>query len=199
MHVQRVTKSLNFGLNRVTFKMSLCLLLTLPPLSDRSRKWWCIKEFPQCWAKLDFLSLCFPQRCSASPGWEDNISPGACHVDRAAHLQYPQDMFFFPTVFPLLIYLFVYFTPITMSVLRDTVFYWSLIHPKDNVIPCLSLPHHSPHFSCSSLYCSPERRSKDKAVFLSHKQNMDKRRTTLSPLFLFPPCCVFPPFVCNPI
>lgn len=102
--------------------------------------------------------------------------------------------FFFPTVFPLLIYLFVYFTPITMSVLRDTVFYWSLIHPKDNVIPCLSLPHHSPHFSCSSLYCSPEWRSKDKAVFLSHKQNMDKRRTNSITTILVSPVLRFPSF-----
>lgn len=113
--------------------MSLCLLLLFPPLNFRSRKWFCIKEFPQCWPKLDSL----PQKCSASQGWGDNAPPGACHVDGAARLQYPQDMFFSPSVSLLLIYLAVYFTPITVSVRRDTVSYWSLICPTDDVVPCL--------------------------------------------------------------
>lgn len=108
-----------------------------PSLNFRSGEWFCIKEFPPWWPKLDFLFLP-PQKCSASPGWEDNSPPGACHVDRAAQLQCPQDMFFFSVSLPV-IYLSAYFTPITTSVRGDTVSDWTLICPKDDIIPFLSL------------------------------------------------------------
>lgn len=51
-----VAKMWSSVMNRTTFlKVSLCLLL-FASLHFRSREWLCIKEFPQCWPKLHFLS-----------------------------------------------------------------------------------------------------------------------------------------------
>lgn len=142
-----------------------------PSLNFRSREWFCIKKFPPWWPKLDFLFLP-PQKCSASPGWEDNSPPGACHVDRAAQLQCPQDMFFFFCLSPRDI-------PLCLFHAYHHVCSWRYrlrLNPNLSQGWYYSLSFSS-RFSYSSLhpfYSSPER-SSSKTVFLSCKQNIDKK------------------------
>lgn len=138
MCVGMLVKCAQHRLQRTLFVSTSFLFHWMSDAQKKFKKMVAHKRVPSVVTRARLPLSASLRKLGASPGWEDNAPQGACHVDRAAQLGCPQDMFFFSVSLPL-ICLPAYVTPITASVRGDSVPDWTLICPKDDIHHLLSL------------------------------------------------------------